>query len=434
MRVALSLVAACLALTLVLLMALDGCATNPVTGKSEFSLISEKDEIALGTGAYGGAIAEFGGEYHDPVLGEYVNGIGRNLASVSHRPKLPYEFTVVGSSVVNAFALPGGKIVITTGLMSRFENEGQVAGVLGHEIGHVTARHAARAISRTYLMQIPLVVGAIYANRTGKGEELVALSSIGLALLQLKYSRDQEVQSDELGMDYAVRAGYNPNGVIQLLDVLKSSHDREPSAFEGMFLTHPLTSSRIRDVQKKMSVDYPTWESRTDALFAERFKEKTQGLMEHVAAFEHYDAAEGHRRQRELDQALQGYEAAIEIDGAQPQFHCGVGEILIEREDVPKALISFRRAKELSPSFFRGRLDLGHAQFLAGNYEAALEDLKAAVSIVQTSPAAHYYLGRSYEKLGRGADAVQSYKNAAALAPDTDLGKDAQRRASALGG
>jgi predicted Zn-dependent protease len=411
---------------------MDGCATNPVTGKTEFSLISEQDEIALGTQAYSGAVAEFGGEYNDPALAEYVDGVGQSLAAVSHRPNLPYEFTVVSSSMVNAFALPGGKICITTGLLSKFDNEGQLAGVLGHEIGHVTARHAARAISRAYLFQIGLVAGSVYAQRKGKGEELVALSSIGLALLQLKYSRDQEKQSDELGMDYAVKAGYNPKGVIELLEVLKSSHDREPSALEGMFLTHPLTSSRIRDSEAKLEADYPEWNDRTDAMFADRFKTKSQRLMDHVAAFEHYDEAEGHAKKGELDQALNGYQAALEIDGTQPQFHCGVGEIYVERQDVPTALKSFDRAKELQPGLFRGRINLGYAQFLAGQYEPAAVELEAAVSIVSTSPAAHYYLGRSYEELGKKAEAVESYENAAALAPDTDMGVDAAQRAGAL--
>jgi predicted Zn-dependent protease len=411
---------------------MDGCATNPVTGKSEFSLISEKDEIALGTQAYSGAIAEFGGEYNDPVLADYVDGVGQSLAKVSHRPSLPYEFTVVSSSVVNAFALPGGKIVITTGLLSRFENEGQLAGVLGHEIGHVTARHAARAISRAYLFQIGLVAGAVYTHSKGSGEELVALSSIGLALLQLKYSRDQEKQSDELGMDYSVKAGYNPNGVVHLLHVLKDSHDKEPSAFEGMFLTHPLTSSRIRDSEAKLAADYPGWQDKEDSLFAGRFTVNTQRLMDHVAAFEHYDAAEGHARKGELEQAMKGYRSALEIDETQPQFHCGVGEVFIARDDVPNALKSFQEAKELYPDLFRSRIDLGHAKFLAEQYEPAAQELEAAVSIVPTSPAAHYYLGRSYEQLGKRAEAVQSYENAAALAPDSDLGKDAARRAGAL--
>lgn len=411
---------------------MDGCATNPVTGKSEFSLISEKDEIALGSQAYSGAIAEFGGEYNDPVLGEYVQGVGQSLGKISHRPNLPYEFTVVSSSMVNAFALPGGKIVITTGLLSKFDNEGQLAGVLGHEIGHVTARHAARSISRAYLFQIGLVAGAVYTQHRGSGEELVALSSIGLALLQLKYSRDQEKQSDGLGMDYAVKAGYNPQGVVSLLEVLKSTHDREPSALEGMFLTHPLTSARIRDAKEKLAVDYPGWQSRDDALFSDRFKTNTQRLMENVGAFEHYDAAEEHSRQGAFDQAMEEYHAALEIDDSQPQFHCGVGEVFIARDDVPSALTSFKKAKNLNTDLFRTRLDLGHAQFKAEQYTSAVEELDAAVNIVPTSPAAHYYLGRSYEKLGKRAEAVQSYENAAALAPDTDLGKDAAHRAETL--
>jgi predicted Zn-dependent protease len=418
--------------TLALAQAFYGCATNPVTGKSEFSVISEKDEIALGAQAYNGAIAEIGGEYNDPVLSAYVNDVGQSLAKVSHRPNLPYEFTVVGSSVMNAFALPGGKIVITTGLLSKFDDEAEVAGVLGHEIGHVTARHAARMISRSYLFQIPLIVGSMYAQGKGKGEELVALSSVGLALLQLKYSRAQESQADGLGMQYEAKAGYNPKGMVEVLEVLQSAHEKEPSALEGMLMTHPLTSSRISDAKTMLAKDYPSWQSREDMLFADRFKSKTERLMTHVGAFEHYDAAEGHYQKGELDQALQEYRAAIEIDGAQPQFHCGVGEVYIKKDDTPNAMKSFERAKELDPELFRGRLDLGYAQFLAERYEPAAGELEAAVAIVPTSPSAQYFLGRSYEKLGRSAEAIESYENAAALAPDTEIGKDAGQRAAAL--
>lgn len=423
---------AAVVLALALMRAFVGCATNPVTGKSEFSVISEKDEITLGAQAYNGAIAEFGGEYNDPVLAAYVNDVGQGLAKVSHRPNLPYEFTVVGSSIMNAFALPGGKIVITTGLLAKFENEAEIAGVLGHEIGHVTARHAARMISRAYLFQIPLIVGSIYADRKGKGEELVALSSVGLALLQLKYSRDQESQSDELGMEYAVKAGYNPKGVVELLEVLQSAHEKEPSALEGMLMTHPLTSSRVSDARAMLASDYPSWESRTDMLYADRFENKTKRLMAHVGAFKHYDAAEEHYKKSAFDQALEEYRAAIGLDDAQPQFHCGVGEVFLKKEDVPSALKSFQRAKELDPELFRGRFDLGYAQFMAERYEPAAEELESAVKIVPTSPAAQYFLGRSCERLGRREEAIESYENASALAPDTDLGKDAGQRAAAL--
>jgi len=421
-----------LAFVLILSLGLGGCAKNPVTGEREFSVISEKDEIAIGTAAYPGAIAHFGGEYNDPVLNEYVSGIGTGLAAVSHRPELPYEFTVVSSSMINAFALPGGKICITTGLLSRCDNEAQIAGVLGHEIGHVTARHSANAISRQYLYQIPLVLGAIYAQHKGKGEELVALGAIGLGLLELKYSRDQESQADELGMDYSVEAGYNPRGVVQLLEVLQSAHESEPSSVEGWFMTHPLTSSRIREAEKMLAEDYPNWTTRNNAFFADRFAENTGRLMAKADAFDHYDKAEKHMNEGAVDRALAEYRAALDIDDAQPQFHCGLGEALLEKDDVPAAVQSFKRAKELQPELFRGRYDLGYAHFRSNRYQPAAGELDAAVGIVPTVPQAHYYLGRSYEELGERAEAMESYENVVALAPDTDFGKDAQSRLSAM--
>jgi predicted Zn-dependent protease len=421
-----------LVLGIVLSVAFDGCARNPVTGEKEFSVISEKDEIALGTGAYGGAIAEVGGQYNDAVLSAYITDIGTRLSQVSHRPQLPYEFTVVGTSMMNAFALPGGKICITTGLLSKCDNEAQVAGVLGHEIGHVTARHAAKAISRAYLFQIPLVVGAIYANEKGKGEELVALGAIGAGLLQLKYSRDQESQADGLGMVYSAKAGYNPDGVVQMLEVLQAAHESEPSAVEGWFLTHPLTSSRIEDAKQMLSKDYPDWTGRTDALFADRFKENTTRLMAKVGAYEHYDKAEEHLGKGEVDQALAEYHAALDIDDAQPQFHCGLGEALVKKGDVPAAVESFTKAKELTPELFRGRYDLGYSLFKTERYQPAADELNAAVEIVPTVPPAQYYLGRCQEEMGQKAEAIQSYENVVALDPESDIGKDAQKRASAL--
>ena len=192
-------------LTLVLVLA-TACATNPVTGKRELSLMSEAQEIQIGQSQDAEVRREMG-VYRDPALQDYVSTIGLRLARASERPDLPWHFTVVDSPAVNAFALPGGYIYITRGIMPFLENEAQLAGVLGHEIGHVTARHASQQYSRATGAQLGLIFGSILLPQT---RPLAQLGESGLGLLFLKYSRDNETQADELGVGYATRAGYDP--------------------------------------------------------------------------------------------------------------------------------------------------------------------------------------------------------------------------------
>ncbi len=190
-------------------LALGACATNPVTGEKQLVLVSEEQELAIGAQQYAPSIQQSYGKAHDPALQAYVTRVGTGLAAVSHRPQMPWEFTVVNANYLNAFALPGGKICITRGLVSQMTNEDQLAGVLGHEIGHVTARHGAQGMTRQILVGGVIGLGsAVLAATETRGAELIAQAAgIGAQLVLLRYSRDQERQSDELGMEYMARRG-----------------------------------------------------------------------------------------------------------------------------------------------------------------------------------------------------------------------------------
>ena len=182
----------CLAVTL------GACATNPVTGKRELSLLSEAQEIQIGQ-AQDAQVRKEMGVYADRELQQYVSDIGLRLAQMSERPTLPWHFTVVDVPAINAFALPGGYIYITRGIMPFLDNEAQLAGVIGHEIGHVTARHAAQQYSRSTGAELGLILGSILAPQT---RPLAQLGQSGLGVLFLKYGRDDEVQADGLGVTY----------------------------------------------------------------------------------------------------------------------------------------------------------------------------------------------------------------------------------------
>jgi predicted Zn-dependent protease len=232
---------------------ITGCATNPVTGSSDFVLMSEEQEISLGQ-KYSTEIAEEMPAYPDPVLDELVQRVGRNLARHSHRPELDYHFTIVDSSQVNAFALPGGYIYITRGMLAYLNSEAELAAVLGHEIGHVTARHSVRQQSTTAVTGI---LGAVLAASTGIQGADSLTSMAGTAIVR-GYGREHELEADRLGAEYLARSGYDPDAMLEVVSVLKNQEafevavakqeGRQPNVYHGLFSTHPDNDARFREV------------------------------------------------------------------------------------------------------------------------------------------------------------------------------------------
>jgi predicted Zn-dependent protease len=218
-----------------------GCATNPATGERQLSLISESQEIQMGQQSDQAVIAQLG-LYPDSAVQRYVRTLGLKLAALSERPSLPWTFRVVDDPSVNAFALPGGFIYVTRGIMAYLESEAQLVSVLGHEIGHVTARHSVSQASKQQLAQIGLVVGSIISPTVAQAADV---ASAGLGLLFLKYGRDDENQADELGLRYMARGNYDPRqmpGVFTLLERVsqQASGGRTPEWLS----THPDPGNR----------------------------------------------------------------------------------------------------------------------------------------------------------------------------------------------
>src|SRR4051812_5990487 len=195
---------------------LSACATNPATGKRQFSLMSEEQEISIGQEQDGQVRKEMGA-YADRELQQYVNDIGVKLAQVAERPNLPWHFTVVDVPAINAFALPGGYIYITRGILPFLQDEAQLAGVLGHEIGHVTARHAAQQYTRSIGGTIGLAALSIFVPAA---RPLGDIASSALGVLFLKYGRGDELQADSLGAKYESTGGWDPDGVPSMLSTL----------------------------------------------------------------------------------------------------------------------------------------------------------------------------------------------------------------------
>ena len=249
------------------LLGVTGCAVNPATGQRQFMLISEAEEIEMGREA-DGPITESMGLYESEALQAMVTNLGSEMASSSERPALPWSFKLMDDPMVNAFALPGGFIFITRGIMAALNSEAELAGVIGHEIGHVTARHSASQMSSQQLQQIGLGVGTILSDDVAS---VAGVLSVGLGLLNMSYSRGDESQSDRLGVRYMSRAGYDPNALVGVFQTLALAGGGGGSVPEWAS-THPDPVNREEDIREIIAAsgqDYSEYIRRGQEIPAE---------------------------------------------------------------------------------------------------------------------------------------------------------------------
>jgi predicted Zn-dependent protease len=261
---------------LTLLIFLLSCAVNPVTGKRELMLLSESDEIQLGQQSDGDIVAQYG-VYQDEELNSYISGIGMKMAKLSHRPNLPYEFKIMDTPVINAFAVPGGYVYFTRGILAYLNSEAAVAGVMGHEIGHITARHSAKQYSQAQLAQLGLGVGIILSDEFRK---YAGLAQFGVGMLFLKFSRDNERQADALGVEYSTLAGYNAVNMANFFETLdRMSPSENSSGLNEWFSTHPNPEDRVVKV-KEMALEWQQKIGKQDfKIGQDEYLKKIDGLV-----------------------------------------------------------------------------------------------------------------------------------------------------------
>ena len=223
---------------------MSSCARNPVTGKREFMLVSKGQEIEMGKQA-DPEITAFFGLYEDPRLQRFINDKGNEMARESHQPDLDYEFKIVDSPVVNAFAVPGGYVYFTRGIMAHFNNEAEFAGVLGHEIGHITARHSAKQQSRAVMAELGLIVGSVISETFA---QFADIGRTGLGILFLKYGRDAERESDKLGVEYSTKIGYDAHQMANFFNTIGRIQHQSGETVPDFLSTHPNPGDRYKRV------------------------------------------------------------------------------------------------------------------------------------------------------------------------------------------
>lgn len=255
-----------------------GCAKNPVTDKTQFMVVSQEKEIRVGEEACQEIKKEFGYYDEQPGLNGYVNEVGERLVAQSERRDLVYHFQVLNTPVINAFALPGGYIFVTRGLLARLNSEDELAAVLGHELTHVAARHSAAMLSKAYATQTAMILASLFypAAMGAVGN----LANIALNLAFLGYSRAMERQADDHGISYMERVGYHPEGALQTFQMFKRLEQEEPGKMERFLLSHPPTKERITYAQQRVEKMRATEPARFEkAPLREAYLAKIEGLL-----------------------------------------------------------------------------------------------------------------------------------------------------------
>ena len=388
-----------------MLAAVAACSTNPVTGKSEITFVGEETEIRMGEQNYVPMQQSQGGEYDiDPVLTEYVQGVGNKLAAVSDR-ELPYEFVVLNNSVPNAWALPGGKIAINRGLLTELGSEAELAAVLGHEIVHAAARHSARQMERGMLMQGLILATAVATSDSDYGRVAVGGANFAGQLLTLKYSRGAELEADSYGMKYMAAAGYDPQGAVSLQKTfVRLSEGQESDWLSGLFASHPPSQERV-DANIATAATLPAG----GELGVEPYAEAMERTGEVEPAYVAYDEGRKALAEKDSKLAIAKAEEAIAILPEEAHFYSLRGDARIINKQYDMAVTNFDNAIERRDDFFYYYLQRGRVNEELGNDDEAVQDLQKSLEYLPTAPA-HLTLGNIAAKRGNRAAAIEHYK------------------------
>lgn len=403
---------------LLLSIIMSGCAINPVTGEKEFNFVSQDTELKIGAEQYAPSRQMQGGDYlTDPQIAAYVSSVGNRIAAFSDR-KLPYEFKVINDSTPNAWALPGGKIAINRGLLVELQSEAELAAVLSHEIVHAAARHSAEGMERGMLMQGAVMAAGLAVGGTGYADYVVGGAGLAANLINQKYGREAESESDYYGMKYMVRAGYDPTAAVTLQETfVRLAEGKNSNWLEGLFASHPPSRARVEANRRTLKEFPPGGEVGRD-----RYRAKIASLLKNKAAYDHLDAGRKALKAGKTDTALSDAEKALEMEPREPLFHSLRGDVRFKQNRYQDAVINYDRALQLNNDFFLFYLQRGLANEKLGHRDKAYNDLEQSVKRLPTAPAMKA-LGDISQARGNYQEAKAFYRNAAGS--KTPVGKEA---------
>jgi len=392
---------------LTVLVVVSACAKNPVTGKNELLLVGESWELDIGKKQYAPLRQSQGGDYVvDPGVEKYVREVGNRLVAVSDR-KLPYEFNVINSSVPNAWALPGGKISINRGLLIEMQSEAELAAVLGHEIVHSAAKHGARAQTRGLGLQLAAVGTTIGLSKQLGAQGAQLIGSVGAQLISQSYSRKAERESDKYGVLYMSRAGYDPQGAVDLQRTfLKLSSGRKKDLMSKYFASHPVSANRVKANQQELAA-LP----KGGTIGKDRYRRAMARLNRSKAAYDAYDQGNKiYKKDKKKAAAL--VRKAIRLEPKEAMFYSALGDIANDNKQYKTARKHYNKAIQLNDDYFYFYLRRGEVNQLTRNYAAAKRDLKRSIELLPTADA-HALLGETAVATNDRKTAIAEYRLAA---------------------
>lgn len=388
---------------------LAGCAVNPVTGEQQLMLVSERDEVAIDRFNSPHQFSADYGPVQDAALNRYISRTGKDIAMHTHRPDMPYSFRAVNATYANAYAFPGGSIGVTRGILLDLENEAELAGLLGHELGHVNARHTAQQMSKG--MMANLVVGGASAILAPDGGALGSLISgiggMGAGALLARYSRDNERQADALGMEYMYKSGYNPGGMVGLMDVLKSMNKRKPGALDLMFATHPMSEERYRTAVRENETRYRG--AKKFPVFRERYMDHTARLRSMEKAIDAMQKGDKAMAKRRYGEAEAQYGKALRMA---PRDYAGLmmmAKCQLVQKRYGEAQRYAGRAKQVYPKEAQAYHLNGISKIMTRNYGSAYDEFDRYGKILPGNPNTIFFKGFSMEGMGRRKGAANEY-------------------------
>lgn len=407
---------------------LVGCTANPVTGRSQLMLISEAQEIQVDKQNSPHQFSSDYGPLQDRFLNNYINQTGKKIAALTHRPHMPYSFRGVNATYVNAYAFPGGSIAATRGILLAFENEAQLAALLGHELGHVNARHTAEQMSKSVLTNIFIGGVAAYAGTksSGLGKLTSQLGMVGAGALLAKYSRDNEREADALGLKYMVRTGYNSNGFVGLMDTLRRMSKHKPNAIEIMFATHPMSDERYRYAVETVRTQYRS--AQKFPLYRDRYMDHTAKLRAMKGAIETMQKGEKSMAKGKYGEAETHFKKALK---QAPEDYAGLAmmsKCQLTLKKYTKAKRFAEKAKKVYPQEAQAYHLAGFAKIREKDFDAAYQEFVNYEKLLPGNPNILFFKGYSLEGMQHIKESANEYYRYLKIVNQGEKAKHAYQR------
>ena len=391
---------------------LSGCATHPVTGEQILVGLSEQQEVALDRQHSPHQISNDYGASQDTRLGGYASDIGSSLSSRSHRTAVPYSFRVVNANYINAYAFPGGTIAATRGIMLEMDNEAEFAALMGHEIGHVNARHSAQRAGAGLLAQAAVIGATIAVGSSERGSGYAPIvqiaGTIGASALLASYSRENEREADSLGMEYMTRAGYSPNGMVGLMGVLVRQSKAKPGLLDTMFSSHPMSDERLASMRADASGKYARFGS--GKLERERYLDNTAGLRKLKPAIEEQQKGERLMSKKSFPEAEGHFTTALKAAPNDYTGLCLMAKCQVAQKKYDQAKVYTAQARQINPREAQAMQLSGVTNLALKDYPSAYQEFSAYETALPGNANAAFFKGVSLESMQDRPGAAREYQ------------------------